>query len=89
MHLANDETVIADATHLTKSSRAKLLNSLTVTPDMIYVVIMGTPFDVCLDRNSRREGITRVPENRMYQMKNNYQRPNPVVENFDKVVYVK
>lgn len=89
MHLANNKTVIADATHLTRASRSKLILSLDVLPDTIYVVVMTTPFELCLERNAGREGIVRVPDKVMYQMKNNYQRPNAVVEDFDKVVYVK
>lgn len=89
MHLANDKTVIADATHLTRASRSKLLASLDILPDKVYVVVVNTPFELCMERNAGREGIIRVPDKVMYQMKNNYQRPNAVVEDFDKVVYVK
>ena len=89
MHLINCKTVIADATHLTSNSRQKLLNSLTCIPEAVYVVVMMTPFDVCMERNAGRVGITRVPDKSMYRMKNSYQKPNAVFEPFDKVVYVK
>ncbi len=90
MHLINGETVIADATHLTKGSRKKLLENLSITPDKIYVVVMTTKFETCFNRNKTRVGITCVPDKSMYSMKNRYQKPNPRVETFiDKIIYAK
>ena len=88
MHLINGDTVIADATHLTVNSRTKLVNKLDIKPDMIIALCMDTPFEVCMARNSKREGIIRVPDKAMFRMKNSYQRPNPLVENIDKVIRI-
>lgn len=88
-HLLDEKTVIADATHLTVGSRQKLLDHLAVVPDEIYVVVMQTPFEVCFKRNATREGIVRVPDKTMYNMKNNYRAPNPIVETYiDRVVLI-
>lgn len=88
MHLLNDKTVIADATHLNKPSRDKLLNTLTSKIDKRILIMMTTPFEVCMKRNSARVGITRVPDSQMYAMKHRFKKPNLVVENFDKILYV-
>ncbi len=88
MHLINGDTVIADATHLNRRSRDKLIHSLTVKPDEIIAVVCKTPFEICMERNSAREGIIRVPDSHMYRMKNSFQVPNLVSENIDKLVWV-
>lgn len=88
MHLANEQTVIADATHLTQKSRASLLNTLTIIPDKIIYIVFTTPFEECLERNRMREGITRVPDAQMYRMRNCFKAPNPAVEKFDMVLKV-
>ena len=90
MHLINGETVIADATHLTKNSRRKLIQHLDIKPDNVYVVVMTTPFETCFKRNSQRQGIIRVPDVQMYRMKNGYQKPDSRFEDYiDKIIYVK
>lgn len=89
MHLLNGKTVIADATHLNRASRDKLLYSLSVKPDKLVAIFMSTPFEVCRERNNKREGITRVPESNMFRMSHRLSKPNPVSENFDKVYTVK
>lgn len=89
MHLLNEKTVIADATHISVGSRRKLIYNLKVKPDKIIAVVMMTPFDETMRRNATREGITRVPDDLMYRMKNRYQKPNPHIEPFDQVVYIK
>ena len=88
MHLINGDVVIADATHINAISRKHLLVNLSVEPDQIYIVMMTTPFEICMERNAQRQGITRVPDSSMYRMKNRYQKPNPVSEKFDKLIYV-
>lgn len=89
MHLLNEKTVIADATHISIGSRRKLIYNLKVKPDKIIAVVMMTPFEVSMERNATREGITRAPDDLMYRMKNRYQKPNPHIEPFDQVVYIK
>lgn len=89
MHLMDEKTVIADATHLTVGSRKKLLDTLRVIPDEIVMVYIDTPFEICMQRNNARQGITRVPEKHMYAMRNRLRQPNPVVENVNQIVRVK
>lgn len=75
--------VIADATHLTKNSRKKLLNNI-IKPAQIRCIFVNTPFNVCMERNSKRKGITRVPDKQMYRMKNTLQIPS-ATEGFDMI----
>jgi predicted kinase len=75
--------VIADATHLTKNSRKKLLNNI-IKPAQIRCIFVNTPFDICMERNSKRKGITRVPDKQMYRMKNTLQIPS-AIEGFDMI----
>ena len=69
-HLAADKTVYADATHLNRKARLKLLNSLSVKPDFIEIIYMKTPLEVCLARNDKRKGtrafVPRSVIRRMY-----------------------
>lgn len=88
MHLMREETVIADATHINAGSRSKLLKSLKVVPDETWAIWIDTPFDLVMERNSAREGIIRVPDKTMYEMKNRF-RPPATYENFDKIYRVK
>lgn len=88
MHLLNGCTVIADATHLNKASRDKLLRSLTAPIDKKVVIVVNTAFTICMERNAVREGITRVPDQSMYRMKNIFKKPSLVVEDFDQILNV-
>lgn len=88
MHLLNGKTVIADATHINKASRDKLINNLTAHIDSKAAVVMNIPFEVCMERNSKREGITRVPDDSMFNMFRKLKVPNPLNENFDIIAKV-
>jgi len=67
--------VVADATHINHYSRNKLLRELRSTDfDLIYVCF-DTPFEVCLERNSKREGRHKVPEETMDSMWCSYEEP--------------
>ena len=70
VNLAAGKTVYANATHLNRKARLKLLNSLTVKPDFIEIIYMKTPLEVCLERNNKRKGtrafVPRSVIRRMY-----------------------
>lgn len=57
--------VFADATHLGKKSRKKLLKALALDPKYIEInaVYMNTPLNICLERNAQRTGREKIPEN--------------------------
>lgn len=76
--LADDTTdiVIADATHINKKSRAKLLNNIVISKDCrLEAVCLETPLQVCLERNAEREGLARVPDEAIYGLYSDYERP--------------
>lgn len=54
--LKSGATVWVDATHLTKSSRLKLLRAIPVKLDCIDLIWMNTPCEVALERNENRKG---------------------------------
>lgn len=86
-NLKNDQSVIADATHLTPGSRRKLLNNLTVKPTSIVCFYFDLPLDVCLSRNVVRPGREQVPEETMKSMYENF-KPPQYSEGFDYIYKV-
>lgn len=54
--------VFADATHLNAASRGKTICRITSPVDEINVIYLKTPLEVCLKRNSKRQGRELVPE---------------------------
>jgi predicted kinase len=80
-NLKNGIDCIADATHLTFKSRAKLINALKnkgVNTSMYSIVILyfTTPLGICLERNETREGLAFVPEKVIIDMKGCLEEPN-------------
>ena len=65
----DEEIVVADATHINKRSRNKLLNALKLPNEVNVIPIF---FDicqaVCMERNSQREGRAYVPKSVIRRM---------------------
>jgi protein phosphatase len=67
--LAEDKTVIADATHLNKKSRALVLDKVRKLADEIEAVVIDVDLVTALERNDNRTGRAFVPRGvirRMY-----------------------
>lgn len=80
--------VIADATHLNRFSREKLINSIGKNNiDYIIAVNIITPLETCIERNSKREEKTQVPE---FSLKRMYRDFSPATkeEGFEKIIIV-
>ena len=60
--------VIADATHLNKASRMKLLNRLNLNGVNVIPVYFNTPEHICQERNKEREGRACVPATVIHKM---------------------
>ena len=60
--------IIADATHLNKSSRLKLLNRLNLNKVNVIPVYFNTPEHICLERNEKRTGRAYVPPHVIHKM---------------------
>lgn len=70
-HGAHGKTVVADATHITPQSRAKLLTRINWDCfDSLQVEVFVVSYQEALERNSKRVGREKVPEhiiNNMYE----------------------
>jgi predicted kinase len=86
--LENGTNVFADATHLNKASRNKLLRGITVTPAETSVVWVKTPVSQCITQNSNREGTRAfVPLSVIRRMNNQIETPE-FEEGLDKIYII-
>lgn len=88
-NLMNGIDVVADATHLTKYARRRLLTAIDMKItdyEIVMVAFDGDP-DRCVARNSAREGRAHVPENVIRNMCRDY-RP-PTLEEDSRIIEVK
>ena len=75
--LSQDLDVYADATHLNRGSRAKVLRRLTSKPREVSVIWLQTQLGVCLQRNEERKGTRAyVPPTQLRCMAHNLQIPS-------------
>ena len=80
------ETVVADATHISVSSRKKLLASLgsSLKGVSVEAVVFDVSLATALERNSHREGLANVPETAIRNMYNGFRAP-AITEGFNKI----
>lgn len=67
--------IFADATHLNRASRKKVLSQLKNKPDIVCAFYLDVPIDIALERNAQRTGKTFVPETAIRNMWNSMQFP--------------
>lgn len=67
--------VIADATHLNRISRDKLIRAIDqyTTEYTITYIVLETSLETCMKRNALREGRARVPDSVMKSMAENWE----------------
>lgn len=83
--------VIADATHINTSSRAKLMRMIRsrgIHPEQLIAVMFPVDKDIALERNAKRKGWRRVPDRAIHEMNEKFWQdagrlPN---EGFDMVI---
>lgn len=82
-----NEITFADATHISTSSRIKLLKALGGSLKNIEVnaLVFKIPLKVCLERNAKRVGRTKVPDDAIINMNNNFTIPT-LIEGFNKII---
>lgn len=85
--LKSGKDVIADATHISIASRRKLLNSVTEKCKLICLFV-DTDLNTCLERNCRRDGRKRVPDESIINMSKNLVTPR-YEEGFDEIYYTR
>lgn len=72
------DNVIADATHISRASRRKLISSIDKKfygDYNIVFVYVDTPLEKCLEQNARRTGFARVPEEAIKSMARKFEYP--------------
>ncbi len=75
-NLAGGWDVVADATHLNRASRNKLLNCIQVPNIEINVIWIKTSLETCLQRNDNRAGTRAyVPPSAIIKMHNSIEKP--------------
>ena len=71
------EDIYIDATHLSDKARKKVLNRLPKDNiDEVIYVVFKVPYEVCVERNNKREGRGRVPESAIRRMYLSFQYPD-------------
>lgn len=76
LFLSQGYSVIADAAHINKKSRRKLLKNIHVPCDEIIAISVECSTNECMRRNSERSGKYKVPEHAMKRMIENFELPN-------------
>lgn len=71
----NDITII-DATHISETSRNKILNRIEDCNNVrLLVLYLTTPLDVCMQQNDLRTGKERVPHEAIERMAEQFETP--------------
>lgn len=72
-NIGHYDNIYVDATHLNWISRRKIINAINY--NKIGAIFFTTPFEECLKRNAKREGLRKVPINRMFEAYNKMTHP--------------
>lgn len=76
----SEGSAIADATHISRASRIKLIKEITKFIPFDEFIIdflwFDTPLEICLERNSHREGWGYVPEDVILNMSGEFEIPS-------------
>ena len=86
--LVADEIIIADATHLNKKSRARVLNKVRKFADEIEAVVLDTDLETAFERNDQREGRAWVKHGIIRRMWFSMEMPEEA-EGFNKITIIK
>lgn len=84
--LLTHNCVIADATHITKSSRNKLFNYLDLENIRIVGLWLEGYIKQCIDQNAQRTGRSRVPDE-VIKNQFKYKIPPSADEGFDDLIF--
>lgn len=79
--------VIADATHLSYSSRMRVMSRIKNRKINVNCIVMDVPLEIALERNKQRTGRSFVPETALKNMYESLSYPEKG-ETIDKVIYV-
>lgn len=73
--LEMDKTVFADATHLNRKSRAKVLNRVHKFADEVEAIVMDVDLETAIERNNNRTGLALVPPSAIGNMYRHLDKP--------------
>lgn len=74
--LAVNDITIANATHISAASRAKLLKNLRGLRDVhVCAIVKKVDADICIAQNNNRTGRAKVPEGAILNMAKNFTIP--------------
>ena len=86
--LENGYNVFADATHLNKASRNKLIRQIVTKVDEINAIVVNAPLEIALERNENRKGTrSYVPRSQIRRMFYQFEKPE-FIEGFTKIYVV-
>ena len=83
--LSSGKSVVVDATNLGRKRRMNFIKHLYKVQFRKICYLFITSPEVCLERNSKRAGYARVPDESMYNMFCSFQCPN-YWDGFDEIV---
>ena len=86
--LVGEEVTIADATHLSKKSRARVLSRVAQFADEIEAVIIDVPLETAFSQNDKREGRAWVKHGIIRRMWFSMEMPREE-EGFTKITIIK
>ncbi len=83
--LKEGKSVVLDATNLGRKKRKNFVSHIRRVNCNKKCILFITPKDICIERNSKREGIAKVPDDAMKKMLCNFECPN-YWEGWDEIV---
>ncbi|MBR4039844.1 MAG: ATP-binding protein [Clostridia bacterium] len=83
--LKNGQSVVVDATNLSRKRRMTFLDQIKRIPCRKRCILFIVPPDICKERNRGRTGVARVSEDGMHQMLCRFECPN-YWEGWDEIV---
>lgn len=86
-HLAAGESVMLDNTNISIEERSQAIVIAKKHGARIKCVWFTTPFDTCMERNSKRLGKAKVPAVAMYGMRKRFSEPS-IAEGIDEIVKI-
>lgn len=86
--VAAGRTVYVDATHLTWNARKKVVDAVGAPNVRIGALCITAPLHICLERNSRRNGRARVPDDVISRMSQMFTNPETDPFQYSEVAFI-
>lgn len=83
----NSKSIVVDALFTCMKHRKMILEAVKDIPCKKVLIVMTTPLEECLKRNSQREGNARLPDFIVEDIYNKFESPT-LDEGWDEIVYL-